>query len=67
MNQPKSNRVVAIFVVAILGWLSLIVGIFLYIVPLFYDKFGHHSSLIAFGFVFVGITLLKYRKDQMNQ
>ena len=51
----------------IVGWLLLAFGLLLYIVPLFFELTGHYSGLLAFGLIFVGISLLKYRKDQMNQ
>jgi hypothetical protein len=49
-----------------LGWLLLSFGLLLYIKPLFYDVLGFNSGLIAFLLIFIGITLLKYRKDQLN-
>jgi heme/copper-type cytochrome/quinol oxidase subunit 3 len=49
-----------------LGWLLLALGVLLYIVPLFYELLGFHSGLVAFGLIFIGISLLKYRKDQIN-
>lgn len=50
-----------------LGWLLLIVGLFLYIVPMFYSILGSYSGLVAFILIFIGISLLKYRKDQINR
>ncbi|WP_444996547.1 hypothetical protein [Aliikangiella sp. IMCC44359] len=51
----------------VLGWCCLLVGVTLYVVPLIYNQLGHHSGLVAFAIIFVGITLLKYRKDQINK
>lgn len=51
----------------VIGWFLLISGLVLYVVPLFYDFFGFHSGLFAFLLIFVGISLLKYRKDQLNR
>ena len=51
----------------ILGWLLLVFGLLLYVVPLFNDWLGHYSGLLAFALIFIGITLLKYRKDQLNK
>ena len=51
----------------VLGWILLVSGVLLYVVPLFYDWFGFYSGLLAFILIFIGISLLKYRKDQINQ
>ena len=51
----------------LIGWLLLCSGLLLYVVPLFFELIGHYSGLLAFSLIFVGITLLKYRKDQMNK
>ncbi|WP_196140045.1 hypothetical protein [Aliikangiella sp. G2MR2-5] len=57
-NQPWIAR---------LGWLILLIGLVLYIVPLFYEQIGFYSGLLAFALIFIGITLLKLRKDQINR
>lgn len=49
-----------------LGWVLLTVGVTLYIFPFFYQYVGSYSGLIAFALIFAGISLLKYRKDQMK-
>jgi len=51
----------------IAGWLLLAAGVILYIVPVFYEFLGFHSGLVAFILIFIGVTLLKYRKDQLNK
>ena len=61
MKQTKSK------LLNIIGWLMLGVGLLLYVVPLFFETTGHYSGLLAFGVIFIGITLLKYRKDQLNK
>lgn len=50
-----------------LGWLLLAFGLLLYVIPLFENLLGHYSGLLAFILIFVGISLLKYRKDQINK
>lgn len=46
--------------------LLLLVGIVNYIYPLFYEFFGNNSGVVSFFLIFIGVTLLKYRKDQIN-
>ena len=53
--------------VNLVGWFCLCSGILLYIIPLFYSVLGFYSGLFAFVLIFIGVTLLKYRKDQLNQ
>ena len=53
-------------IVTFIGWLLLAVGVLLYIVPLFYSLLGFHSGLVAFTLIFIGISILKYRKDQLD-
>ncbi len=62
MNKNKPR-----VIIAILGWVLLLSGLFLYVVPLFYFSMGFYSGLFAFMLIFAGISLLKYRKDQLNQ
>jgi len=50
-----------------LGWGLLLAGILLYIVPLFYAVTGFYSGLFAFCLIFIGVSLLRYRKDQLNR
>jgi hypothetical protein len=50
-----------------LGWLILVIGVVLYIFPIFHEQIGSYSGLVAFVVIFVGISLLKYRKDQLNK
>ncbi len=52
---------------SVIGWFCLGFGILLYIVPLFYEWLGHQSGLVAFILIFIGISLLKYRKDQITR
>lgn len=49
------------------GWFLLLCGVLLYVVPLLYDWLGFHSGLFAFALIFIGVSLLKYRKDQLNK
>ncbi len=51
----------------ILGWGLLGFGLLLYVIPVFYEYLGFYSGLLAFGLIFIGISLLKLRKDQINQ
>ncbi|MET1255867.1 hypothetical protein [Aliikangiella maris] len=51
----------------IIGWVLLLIGIILYILPVAFEWLGHYSGLLAFVFIFCGITLLKLRKDQLNR
>ena len=53
--------------IAIFGWTLLFIGVGLYIYPVFLDDMGTRSGLVAFVIIFVGISLLKYRKDQINK
>ena len=46
--------------------LLLLVGIVNYIYPLFFEFFGNNSGVVSFFLIFIGVTLLKYRKDQIN-
>ncbi|MGX5175348.1 hypothetical protein ACUR5C_15115 [Aliikangiella sp. IMCC44653] len=48
------------------GWACLLFGVLMYIFPIFYNSLGHQSGLVAFVLIFIGISLLKYRKDQLN-
>ena len=52
---------------SIAGWVCLLSGVFLYVTPVFYDWLGFHSGLVAFILVFIGVSLLKFRKDQLNR
>jgi len=49
------------------GWVLLLTGVGLYIYPVFLDEIGSRSGLVAFVIIFAGISLLKYRKDQINK
>jgi amino acid transporter len=51
----------------ITGWFCLLFGVLMYIFPIFYTLLGHQSGLVAFVLIFIGISLLKYRKDQVNK
>jgi len=51
----------------IFGWLCLAAGVLLYVFPLFYATLGFHSGLFAFILIFIGISILKLRKDQLNR
>lgn len=53
--------------ITIFGWTLLLVGVGLYIYPVFLDDMGTRGGLVAFVIIFVGISLLKYRKDQINK
>ena len=53
--------------ITLLGWALLLSGVGLYIYPVFLDDIGSRSGLVAFVIIFVGISLLKYRKDQINK
>jgi|GEM_PF-4097192 len=69
MKNPK-NKSSANIVTTLsnfIGWLLLVIGLLLYIVPLFFSVTGHYSGLLAFALIFIGISLLKYRKDQMDK
>ncbi len=59
--------VMKLSIITILGWALLFLGVALYIFPIFVDEIGVRSGLVAFVIIFVGISLLKYRKDQINK
>ena len=62
MNNPDSGSKWS----TIVGWGLLVIGLVLYVVPLFYELLGFYSGLFAFLLIFAGISLLKYRKDQIK-
>jgi len=49
------------------AWSLIIIGIVLSVFPFFYNQIGALSGLLAFAILFVGISLLKLRKDQLNK
>ncbi len=50
-----------------LGWLFIVVGLLFLISPFVWNQIlGHNSGLLGLLLVFVGITLLKKRKDQLD-
>ena len=71
MNQTKNRALIKTSLkqrlISACGWSCLCVGIFLTIVPVFYERLGHQSGLVAFGILFIGISLLKVRKDQIEK
>ena len=49
-----------------LGYLLVIIGLICFINPFsLLDSMGHYIGLLGFAFIFIGITLLKKRKDQL--
>jgi len=54
-------------IINFVGVLLLFLGIVLTIYPFFLDDLGAQSGLFAFVLIFVGVSLLKYRKDQLNK
>ena len=53
--------------ITFVGWTLLLTGIGLYIYPVYLEEIGSRSGLVAFVIIFAGISLLKYRKDQINE
>lgn len=53
--------------IKVVGWTLLLTGVGLYIYPVFLVEIGSRSGLVAFVIIFAGISLLKYRKDQINK
>jgi len=50
-----------------LGWCLLLLGVSGYILPWYYQWLEFHSGLVAFLLIFVGISLLRIRKDQLDE
>jgi uncharacterized membrane protein HdeD (DUF308 family) len=49
-----------------LGWLMIVLGIVLFVSPIVTPEwFGHYVGLVGLLSIFVGVSLLKKRKDQL--
>jgi len=50
-----------------LGWAFLVLGVSGYVLPWFYEWLGFRGGLVAFLLIFIGISLLRIRKDQLDK
>ncbi len=49
-----------------LGWVLILLGVLLFISPVFSPEWlGHYVGLVGLLAIFVGVSILKKRKDQL--